>query len=204
MDSRAVEIESKRKRLTDLFLESVSGDKFWEQAQGIVMDDYNTVGPRYVIGSFIYTRLLKLLHNPEIEEAKDINYLMQNHKPKYQLSLPEGWRVKPEKGMPKVFSNDGRLVSISTLKSFYYIMNGNGEHKIGLYFDKVPFNLHGIAFDLQSNRIIGKEAIEGIIEGVVKVSNPEAAKYYANKHKEKTLREHLADKAKKLGIRYRL
>lgn len=202
MDPRAFEIEAKRKKLTELFLDSVSGDKFWEQAQKLVMKDYNTTGPRYVISSFIYTRLIRALHNPQLEPSKDISYLMFNHTSKHQLELPAGWKVKGYKGIPHVFSDDGRLVSITTFKSFYHIRGGQATPKIGSYFDKVPFNIHGIAFDLQSNRLIGKEAIEGISEGVIRISNKEAAQHYASKRDGKDLNSLIVDNARKLGIRY--
>lgn len=202
MSAREVDFESERKRLTDIFLESVSSDDLFKLAQLIVNDDKHTKGPRYVIGSFIYKKLIKALYRLDLTEPKEINYLVSRHRSKDTFTLPERWKLKYEKGNPFIYSHDDRKLTISTLSSFHFIRNGQRSESIGSYLGCVPFNINSIAFDLQSNRIIGKAGIEAISERILRVSNMEAARHYVKKNKIDKLDEHLREKAETLGLGY--
>ncbi|MDO8564062.1 MAG: hypothetical protein Q7R87_03575 [Nanoarchaeota archaeon] len=202
MSACKIDFEAERKRLTDIFLESVSNDRFFQLAQGIVKDDRHTTGPRYLVGSFIYRKLIKLLHNPDLVEPKEINYLVSKHKSKDTFILPEQWNVKHNKGRPYISSNDGRKVTVSTLSSFHFIRDDQRGENIGNYLGYVPFNINAIAFDLQSNRIIGKSGIEAISERILRISNMDAVKHYIKKNNIDDIDRHLREKAESLGFRY--
>ncbi|MEK6890472.1 MAG: hypothetical protein AABX35_04775 [Nanoarchaeota archaeon] len=203
MDRRAFEIEARRKNLTDMFLQLVSEDESFKLAQKTVRDSRNTAGPRYLVGSFIYKTLIRNLYKPTLERPKEINYVVDRHVQKHDMVIPDRWKIKGNDwGVPQLCTADRGVVTITTFNSFHFIRDGQSAQRIGSYFNNVPFNLNGIAFDLQSDRIIGKQAINGISEGIFRLSNPEAVKLYVRKNGINNIDEYARYRAESFGLKY--
>lgn len=155
--------------LSHLFKERLEQDPYYPLALNLVKE--LTVGPSYLVGGTVYKGLINALHKFEYH-SKDYDFLVSNIT---TLNTPADWTLgKTRFGSPK-FQKDDVVVDLIPLNNVLAAKLDGLPGTLESYFKTVPLSIHAIAYDVQTEQLIGDIGIRSILSRTIFVLNQ---KYY--------------------------
>ena len=166
----------------------------YQKALGIVKD--NSKGKIWLIGGAVYRTLLF----GDCNQSKDFDFIVE-HVNK-NLKIPEGYFERRTKfGGLCLKSHCFNEIEIMQLDEIYHIMKNNLGPTIDNYLLFTPFNIHSIAYDVDSRKIIGNIGLGSVREGILRTNDSEMAENMAEKYSS-SINSLLRKKAKELDFDY--
>lgn len=177
-----------------IFNQFLEKDKRYQEALGIVRA--NSKGGVWLIGGYVFRNLIRELYGRG-KPSKDLDFLVEE--PVKRFNLPRGWKIEESRfGSPKFIKGDEQIDFIP-LGNVVHINFYGLERTIANFLERVPFNIHSIAYDVQRKRVIGRIGKEALKQKIVRVNDLKMAELYAKRYKT-TIESLLRKKAKELGF----
>ena len=168
-----------------------------QYAESLEIIRKNSLGKIWLIGGTVYRTIVSQLYGTQKPET-DLDFIVE--KPVEKFDLPFGWYVRENRFGNAKFINGAKQIDYVPLKTIFSICQRNIEPSIENYLSGVPINVQAMAYDVDTEKIIGDVGIEALLQGVVAVNNLYFAEYAANK-KGKPVNAMIQEKADSLGFK---
>lgn len=163
------------KFLSEVVSNYLSNNKDYQVALKLVKEN-SEKGKIWLVGGQVFRPLLKALYNVDFENQFDFDFIVKNLKDSDNFKISKGWNLtKTGLGEPRLINGDKQIdiISLDHSVSPYQkldLSKMNATEKLTSYFNKVPLNIQGIAFDIDKNMLVGNIGIQGVIERKISVN----------------------------------
>lgn len=180
---------------TKNFLDFTRGRDELERAVDFVRK--NTSGKVWIIGGFVYRGIASQIYGTKFPDGKDFDFLSEkiNHEIRQ-----DGFEIGRNRFGSFKFKKEGVSIDLVEIRNLYSVVSRGVAPEISNYLTGVPLNIQSIAYDLDSNLIIGEVGASAIGERIVRVNDWHFAEYAAEK-KGISVEEMIKKKAEELEFR---
>lgn len=148
---------------------------------GVEIARANSTGDLWVIGGFVYRHLAAELFHSKVFPS-DIDFVASGPKPK-KLHIPRGWDVNLNHyGTPKFKYSSQRnrySIDVSSMIGWDSIVRRNLQPTIENVLTGTPLTIQSIAYNVETEEIVGDIGINAILCKEVRVNNQIQADYYS-------------------------
>lgn len=156
----------------------------------------NSTGKMWLIGSAVYGSIIREMYGTELP-VKDFDFIVENIKTPFETE--EGVHIETNNyGNIKIKSHLTKI-DVVPLSNIHSINRKGLPPTIEHYLLGTPFTVQSIAFDIDTQRIIGEKSFQAIQDKKVEVNDRDEAVYYA-KIIHVTLEDCITDLAEKLNF----
>ena len=181
--------------LTKCFQDAASESQEFHEVLEII--NSNSLGQTWLIGGFVYRSIAKRLYGSGKINV-DLDFIIEA--PTTKLNLPSNWTESVNHySNPKLIKSDGLSIDFVPLEKVSSIARRNLPATIESFLTGTPLNIQSIAYELNSQKVIGNIGRRAILDRIVTINDPEQALIYASK-KQKSIEEIVAEKAESLGF----
>jgi hypothetical protein len=157
----------------------------------------NSEGKVWLIGGFLYKTLAGLLYDYK-PHIKDFDFIIE--KVKFPLTIPEAWEeLKTSYNNPKLKRGD-LILDLVPLNNIHSIQRRNLNPSIENYLSGTPLTVQSIAFDIDSQEMMGEIGLKSLFDKVIAINNREEYIHSTDKYGE----VYSIQKAKELSFDYSL
>ncbi len=162
--------------LGKLLLDYLNKNKDFSKIISIVKS--NSKGNIYLIGGTVSRTLNRLIYGGKIELC-DFDFIVDQVNEK--ISLPSEYTVDFEKfNNPTIHKLNSNIeIDIFPISDVKYIKENNLEPTIENFLNGSPFTIQSLAFDINTEKLIGDKGIQALKNKVFEINNKEAALYVA-------------------------
>lgn len=164
--------------------------------QAISLVRAHAQGRIYLIGGAVSRTLAAALYGGD-PESSDFDFVVEQLDP--DIDVPSGWQVSYHKFGSPTFSRESCEVDVFALSDHDYIRTHNLAPTIQNFLSSVPFTIQALAYDINTQRLIGDAGIRALQDRVFRVNNRETAEEVACR-KGITVEERMRRKAESMGF----
>jgi hypothetical protein len=183
-----------KSEMTRTLIEKLSNIPEYKDALALVKS--NAEGDIWLIGGIVSRLLIEKIYGIP-QHSYDFDFLVE--RTKEQLTVPNGWEVHQQKHGNPTFTRNKTEIDIFPISTHHFIQSNNLEPNIGNFFRSVTFTIQALAFNINTQELIGDIGIDALLKREFRVNNLEEAQLMA-KRKGITVNQRILDKAKSLGL----
>jgi hypothetical protein len=164
--------------LSPYFLRETANNRDFAEALAIAKT--NSGGKKiWAIGGLVYRNIVQGLYGRRPNQTYDFDFIVESPVPFEQLSVPSPWRVfRTGLGEPRFVSGRKQLdlvpldsAATSTGQSYGHVTTMTIDKKLESYFRRVPLTVQAVAYDVESQKIVGEIGAGAILDQKIKVNN---------------------------------
>jgi hypothetical protein len=181
--------------LTSILIEKL--DELSDYKKALEVVTLNAEGRIWLIGGIVSRVLIERLYETP-QGNYDFDFLVENLKE--ELVVPTGWTVVRTKHGNPTFIKGDLEVDLFPIATHHFIKSRHLEPTIDNFFRGVPFTIQAIAFDVRTQKVIGKTGMIALEKREYRVNNLEEAQAMSSA-KGITINERILKKAESMGLK---
>jgi hypothetical protein len=181
--------------LSKIFNESAEKNLGYKEATSIVLK--NSRKRVWLIGGFIFRILAMQLYGTPAPKS-DFDFIIEE--PKKTLILPLDWKTKKNHFGSFKLIGPKFDIDFIPLNNVYAIKKKRISPTIENYLSTVPLTIQSLAFELKTNKLLGKIGVKSLLTKTIDINNREIAADFFEIYN-KSLEDYLKEKADSLGFK---
>jgi len=187
-------VQFTEKFLGDLLVRKLEGLEYYKEVISLVKN--NVQGNIFLVGGSVSRTLASAIYGGS-QIDQDFDFVVDKLNDK--LNIPEGWEISYRKFGNPTFKRGDVEIDIFPFSDHKHIKENNKEPTISNFLEGVPFTIQSLAFDINTQKLIGSVGIEALRQRKFKVNNLDSARELAEK-KGISINERMLQKARTMGF----